>query len=205
MKTHECAVCGEHSAIEVKVVKTVDHKGESVRYESRSWVCQACESDYADAEQSRLNKRALIAAKAASEGVPSCFALKKWRKKWAMTQQQAGQLLGVGPVAFSKYENDDQMPSDPTARLLFLVTRSDECVRLLADRFGVQLGGIADSSVEVEVVVTATESVRSARDEQIESALLTAANRRRGPRRSSWFSEEKGRRSNEASIKTVSL
>lgn len=42
------------------------------------------------------------------------------RRAAHLTQEQAGALFGGGPVAFSKYENDDLIPDEAMANLLRL-------------------------------------------------------------------------------------
>ncbi|WP_310630807.1 type II TA system antitoxin MqsA family protein [Paraburkholderia sp.] len=203
MKTCDCAVCGEHAAVERLRAMTFAHEGKILSYEERAWVCGSCESEFVDAEQSKHNKRAAIAARNAHDGAPSCIAIRNWRKKWGLTQQEAGRLLGVGPVAFSKYENDDLVPSAPTLRLLFLVIKSDEAVRALAARVGVELGGVANQS---DVTLIASETVIQSSSERIETkhSALDEFHTRKSVTR--WFSEEKRiRRSNETSLEAISL
>ena len=48
------------------------------------------------------------------------------RKQYNLTQGQAARLFGGGPVAFSKYENDDVAQSESMDNLLRLVRRSPE-------------------------------------------------------------------------------
>jgi transcriptional regulator with XRE-family HTH domain len=48
------------------------------------------------------------------------------REKYQLTQAQAAKLFGGGPVAFSKYENDNVAHSEAMGNLLRLVRRSEE-------------------------------------------------------------------------------
>ena len=53
-----------------------------------------------------------------------------------MTQGQAARLFGGGPVAFSKYENDDVAQSESMDNLLRLVRRSAEAFWQLVQEKG---------------------------------------------------------------------
>jgi HTH-type transcriptional regulator/antitoxin MqsA len=65
--------------------------------------CSHCGSDYAGAEESQLNKRAMLAFRKRVDGLLSGPRVAEVRGKYMLTQAQAARLLGGGPVAFSKY------------------------------------------------------------------------------------------------------
>lgn len=203
MKFRECAICGENSAKEIQRLVEFEYNNTTLRFNEKTWLCECCEGEFADAAQSKHNKRAVIAAKAVAEGAPSCVALRKWRFKWGFTQAQAGLLLGVGPVAFSKYENDDLLPSAPTLRLLYLVTRSDEAVRLLADRMGIELR--KEQNEEPKVVVTEKSSDSSHRDWLDTSPANVHVSCQYGGV-DVWFRDERNlRNADETSLETISF
>ena len=58
------------------------------------------------------------------------------RDKYKLTQGQAAKLFGGGPVAFSKYENDDVSQSESMDTLLRLVRRSEAAFWELVDERG---------------------------------------------------------------------
>jgi HTH-type transcriptional regulator/antitoxin MqsA len=55
-----------------------------------------------------------------------------------MTQGQAAKLFGGGPVAFTKYENDDVMQSEAMDTLLRLVRRSQVAFKALVEEKSMQ-------------------------------------------------------------------
>ena len=59
------------------------------------------------------------------------------RAKYQLTQAQAARLFGGGPVAFSKYENDDVAQSEAMDALLRLVRRSEVAFWELVDERGI--------------------------------------------------------------------
>jgi transcriptional regulator with XRE-family HTH domain len=58
------------------------------------------------------------------------------RKRYGLNQQQAARLFGGGPVAFSKYENDDVAHSEAMDKLLRLVLRSESVFWELVEQEG---------------------------------------------------------------------
>lgn len=87
------------------------------------------------------------------------------RKTHALTQEQAGRLFGGGPVAFSKYENDDLVPDEAMANLLYMAIRHPEVVRWLAERksgalTGVVLEVMGGDSIVLKVVPEAFQEWR---------------------------------------------
>ncbi|MES2488501.1 MAG: type II TA system antitoxin MqsA family protein [Pseudomonadota bacterium] len=139
MNRNECPVCGSGHLTETSEVASFELDGATLSYESHFSTCNKCGSEILSADQSTINKRAAIAAKNKHLGVPSPSELKAWRDRWGLTQHIAGMFLGVGPTAFSKYENAALTPSGPTARLLFAVINSDQATVELAKKYSVTL------------------------------------------------------------------
>jgi HTH-type transcriptional regulator / antitoxin MqsA len=123
--TELCSICGKgHVMNHVDQVETA-YKGAkglvSMHYKS----CDACGSDFAGAEESRLNKRAVLAFRKSIDGLLSGAEICALRSRYGINQKQAARLFGGGPVAFSKYENDDVAHSESMDKLLRLVLKSE--------------------------------------------------------------------------------
>lgn len=171
MTEHQCPACGDDALTEQRQHATFEFEGRTLGYCSLYTLCRSCGLEFANAEQAKANKRSVVAARATELGIPSTVALRNWRKKWGLNQKQAGDLLGVGPTAFSKYENDELVPSAPTARLLFLVTQSDIAVQKLAARYDVALPVDAfEASATVTHEPSASEERVSERIKQLATA-----------------------------------
>jgi HTH-type transcriptional regulator / antitoxin MqsA len=67
-----------------------------------------------------------------------------------MTQGQAARLFGGGPVAFSKYENDDVAQSESMDNLLRLVRRSADAFWQLVQEKGMA----AEFTKQTEIATT---------------------------------------------------
>jgi HTH-type transcriptional regulator / antitoxin MqsA len=120
-----CPVCGQgHVTARIDQVESV-YKGSKAMLPLHYAVCSDCTSDFADAEHGRLNKRAVLAFRKSVDGLLTGSDILALRKRFGLTQTQAAQLFGGGPVAFSKYENDDVAHSEAMDSLLRLVRRSE--------------------------------------------------------------------------------
>jgi HTH-type transcriptional regulator / antitoxin MqsA len=126
MNTKElCPICGEgHVTSCVDQVES-EYKGKKAMLPLHYQVCDVCTSDFAGMEESRLNKRAVMAFRKSVDGVLTGDEIRALRDKYKLTQGQAAKLFGGGPVAFSKYENDDVAHSEAMDTLLRLVRRSE--------------------------------------------------------------------------------
>lgn len=135
----QCPVCGEFAVgPETEMVRS-HRKGKEISYTSHYSECHACELVFVTDADMRLNNRALLAAESAADGLPSAKEIRNWRKVYSLTQKDAGELLGVGPSAFSKYENYELRPSAPTEHLLYVMLHVEEAVHKLAKKNNVLL------------------------------------------------------------------
>lgn len=137
MDTRElCPICGEgHVTDHVDQVLS-EYKGNQKLLPMHYRVCDACHSDFAGAREGKLNKRNTMAFRKTVDGLLTGEEISGIRKKYRLTQGQAALLFGGGPVAFSKYENDDVAQSEPMDKLLRLVRRSEAAFWELVDECG---------------------------------------------------------------------
>ena len=131
-----CPICGEgHVTSHVDQVES-EYKGQRAMVPLHFQVCDVCTSDFAGAEESRLNKRAVMAFRKSVDGLLTGSEIRALRDKYKLTQGQAAKLFGGGPVAFSKYENDGVAHSEAMDTLLRLVRRSADAFWQLVDEKG---------------------------------------------------------------------
>lgn len=128
-----CPICGEgHVSSHMELVDS-EYKGQTMALPSHFRVCDACHSDFAGAPESKMNKRAIMAFRKTVDGLLTGAEICAIRDQYKLTQGQAARLFGGGPVAFSKYENDDVSQSESMDTLLRLVRRSPEAFWSLVD------------------------------------------------------------------------
>jgi HTH-type transcriptional regulator/antitoxin MqsA len=131
-----CPICGAgHVTDHVDQIEC-EYKGRKGVVALHYQLCDACRSDFAGAKESRLNKRAIMAYRKSVDGLLTGVEICALRERYKLTQTQAAQLFGGGPVAFSKYENDDVAQSEAMDTLLRLVSRSEAAFWELVDHKG---------------------------------------------------------------------
>ena len=134
MTTQElCPLCGEgHVSTSSEMVES-EYKGHKAMRALVFKQCDTCGSDFAGAAESKVNRRSLLAWRKQIDGLLTGEEITALRKQYKLTQEQAARLFGGGPVAFSKYENDDVSQSEAMDTLLRLVRRSQESFWALVD------------------------------------------------------------------------
>jgi HTH-type transcriptional regulator / antitoxin MqsA len=165
-----CPLCGEgHVTAQVEQVEN-EYKGKSALLPQHFKQCDHCGSDFAGAAEAKLNKRALMAWRKAVDGLLTGAEIVALRNQYNLTQAQAAQLFGGGPVAFSKYENDDVAQSEAMDTLLRLVRRSPEAFRALQEEKGLHVEAAGEASAAqrptLQLVATSEYHIERQREEQ---------------------------------------
>jgi HTH-type transcriptional regulator / antitoxin MqsA len=134
MDTKElCPICGEGHVTDHVDQFESEYKGQKAWLPLHYQLCDVCTSDFAGTKESKLNKRAVLAFRKSVDGLLTGDEICALRSKYKLTQTQAANLFGGGPVAFSKYENDDVAHSEAMDTLLRLVRRSEVAFWELVD------------------------------------------------------------------------
>ena len=133
-----CPICGAgHVTGHVDELE-IEYKGKGAVVPSHYLLCDACGSDFAGANEMRANKRAVMAFRKHVDGLLTGAEIVALRARYKLNQKQAARLFGGGPVAFSKYENDDVAHSEAMDKLLRLVLRSEAAFWELAEQEGMR-------------------------------------------------------------------
>ena len=133
-----CPICGEgHVTASVQMVE-YEYKGHRAELPSHYKQCDTCTSDFAGMAESKQNKRIVMSFRKQVEGLLTGDEITALRKQYQLTQAQAAKLFGGGPVAFSKYENDDVAQSEAMDTLLRLIRRSPAAFWALVEEKGLQ-------------------------------------------------------------------
>jgi HTH-type transcriptional regulator/antitoxin MqsA len=133
-----CPLCGEGhvTSRSEEVEQSYGGHRSSVPMYFRS--CDHCGSDFAGAAESGLNKRAMMGLRKRVDGLLPAANIVAIRAKYRITQAQAAKLFGGGPVAFSKYENDDVAQSSAMDTLLRLVEANESAFWTLIEQKGMK-------------------------------------------------------------------
>lgn len=160
METKEkCPICGEGYV--TNHVQQIEHeyKGRKAKLASHFQECDTCLSEFAGAREGKMSKRVIMAFRKSVDGLLTGTEIVALRKQYSLTQDQAAQLFGGGPVAFSKYENDDVSQSEAMDSLLRLVRESEAAFGVLVNvkEMTAELNQAKDSIVN-EKILTLTAS-----------------------------------------------
>ena len=131
-----CPICGEGHVTDHMDQVEAEYNGHKGNVPLHYQLCDACMSDSAGAVQMRANKRGMVAFRKQVDRLLSGAEILALRKRYGLNQQQAARLFGGGPVAFSKYENDDVAHSEAMDKLLRLVLRSESVFWELVEQEG---------------------------------------------------------------------
>lgn len=113
---------------------TITYKGESTTFDMPGWYCDQSDQSIHTGEDLKVSDRALNRLKAHSEGLLIPDEIRRIRKKLALTQVLAGEIIGGGPRAFQKYEAGDLLPSRAISSALLLLDNDPEALELLKPR-----------------------------------------------------------------------
>lgn len=144
-----CPICGEGLVTEQVQMVESEYKGHKAELPLHFKLCDTCTSDFAGAAESKLNKRALMAFRKQVDGLLTGAEINALRQQYKLTQGQAARLFGGGPVAFSKYENDDVAQSESMDTLLRLVRRSPATFWELVDEKDMRSEFVTEKPVAV--------------------------------------------------------
>lgn len=143
-----CPICGQGHLVEATEFNMVEYGGRTTSLPMLYSVCDVCGSDQSDAAQTRANKRAMIAFRKQVDGLLTGAEVRALRERLGLNQAQAAQIFGGGPVAFSKYENDDVAQSDAMDKLLRVAADMPETFARLAAMAGVEIPHAPDQADE---------------------------------------------------------
>lgn len=153
-----CPICGEGHVTPGCDMVAHEYHGQSKLLPLYFTTCDTCTSESAGLEESRANKRAVLAFRKEVDGLLTGAEIRALRDKFNITQGQAAKLFGGGPVAFSKYENDDVAHSEAMDTLLRLVGRNAAAFWDLVDVKGMSAElaptVIAEKIIESKTTVT---------------------------------------------------
>jgi len=146
-----CAMCGNSHLRVHESHNEVTIDGTQVRVPLRSHVCETCGSIETLDEDLRTNARAVRGATKQHRGLLTGPQVRDLRKRLGISQDVASKVFGGGPVAFSKYENDEIVQSDAMDRLLWIVGECPSLLEMLAARANVSLELKTPPTIKIDV------------------------------------------------------
>lgn len=101
-----CPVCGSDLVKDTRKVQ-FNYKGHSIELEQSGQFCQSCGEGFLTPKESKSNDLALKSFHNEFDGLLTPGQIRSIRKRLHLSQIEAGQIFGGGPVAFSKYERGE--------------------------------------------------------------------------------------------------
>lgn len=104
----------------------ISYKGQSTTIDMPGWYCDASSESIHTAEDLKVSDAALKELRLEVENLLKPQEIKRIRTAIGLTQREAGALLGGGPNAFQKYEQDTVTVSKSMSNLLRILERHPE-------------------------------------------------------------------------------
>ncbi|MBA4034318.1 MAG: type II toxin-antitoxin system MqsA family antitoxin [Bradyrhizobium sp.] len=126
-------VCPETGKPMVRDTRPMElsYKGQSTTIDMPGWYCHESGESIHTAEDMKVSDAALKELRLEVENLLKPQDVKRIRTKIGLTQREAGTILGGGPNAFQKYEQDTVTVSKPMSNLLRVLERHPEEVEEL--------------------------------------------------------------------------
>jgi HTH-type transcriptional regulator/antitoxin MqsA len=126
-------VCPETGKPMVRDTRPMElsYKGQSTTIDMPGWYCHESGESIHTAEDMKVSDAALKELRLEVENLLKPHDVKRIRTKIGLTQREAGTILGGGPNAFQKYEQDTVTVSKPMSNLLRVLERHPEEVEEL--------------------------------------------------------------------------
>ena len=83
---HTCPICGDGQFEPLIEVVALPYKDQEIKVASRMSLCSACGSEFVNAEDSRVNKRSVLAARKRFDGLLSGEEIYAIRKKYELDE-----------------------------------------------------------------------------------------------------------------------
>jgi HTH-type transcriptional regulator / antitoxin MqsA len=131
----KCPACGNaEMAVKIKE-ETLSYCGKSLTlHEMKGDFCPACGEGLWDEESYRRFTEAQAAIIRAVKGDVSAD-IRRIRKSLKLTQTELSEVVGIGKVAFSRYERGETKPPAPLVKLLILMERHPDLLAEMSSAY----------------------------------------------------------------------
>lgn len=131
----KCPACGNLEMETIIKDETLSYGGQSMTLHSmKGDFCPACGEGVWDEESYRRYTEAQAAVIRAVKGDVSAD-IRRIRKHLKLTQTELSEVVGIGKVAFSRYERGETKPPAPLVKLLKLVERHPDLLTEMSPTF----------------------------------------------------------------------
>ncbi|SEO74378.1 HTH-type transcriptional regulator / antitoxin MqsA [Luteibacter sp. UNC138MFCol5.1] len=136
--TAKCLLCERGELRSAVVTETIRYDGTELQVPGvEISVCSVCGEELVLPEQAKANEVKFADAKRAHDGFFTSSEIVAWRKRHALTQQEAAVLIGGGVNAFSKYERGEVIQTQAVDRLMRSLDHFPAMIHFLRKEAGV--------------------------------------------------------------------
>lgn len=122
-KSEQCVSCGGGPVKRETREVTFEYKGEVLTYEQPGGWCQDCGECYLENSDDTATDLLLYDFQAKINGHLTTGDIRRIRKKLELTQKEAGEVIGGGHNAFSRYEKGIARPARGTENFLRILDK----------------------------------------------------------------------------------
>jgi HTH-type transcriptional regulator / antitoxin MqsA len=131
LRNTTCPACLSGTLKRHAFQSSVVHAGVKDAIQQAKLVCSHCGIELFDETCSRENRRSLVVFQKRVDGVPTGAEIKAMRLRAKLSSERAGRLLGGGPKAFSKYENEEIVPTGGMLTIMRLLIAYPAAINLV--------------------------------------------------------------------------
>lgn len=135
----KCPVCDGGLLLPQVQEETIEYKGRQIDIQDFFHVCEACGTEAALPKDIKESVRSIHRAKKMYDGMLLGEEIQAILDHYGITQAQAAEIFGGGPVAFSKYKKDDVCQNESMDKLLRLADNSSDIFYKLVSMSGVKI------------------------------------------------------------------
>lgn len=127
----KCAACGGASLKRETRETSFKYKGKTLRYDQPGKWCADCGEVFLEKSDKEATDSQIFDFQAKIDGRLTTGDILRIRKKLQLTQKEAGDLIGGGPNAFSRYENGKSYPTKGVENFLRVLDKHPEHINEL--------------------------------------------------------------------------
>ena len=122
----KCVACGGGHVRRDTRRRTFDYKGEVLSYDQPGHWCAECGEVFLEKSDKEATDPLIFNFQAKLDGRLTTDDIRRIRKKLCLTQKEAGEIIGGGPNAFSRYENGRSYPAKGVENFLRILDKHPE-------------------------------------------------------------------------------
>jgi len=129
----KCVACGGGPVVRETRTTSFEYKGKSLAYDQPANWCSECGEALLDKSDKDSTDPIIYNFQAKVDGRLTTDDIRRIRTKLGLTQKQAGEVIGGGANAFSRYETGKGYPARGTENFLRTLDKHPECIKELKE------------------------------------------------------------------------